>query len=130
MLLHGLERERAVEQIHVVHQRDLLQPLARVVVPVREPVDDQGVLGLVTQAERLHSDAHRPYPMGASPLVGDRTQPAHQRLVCSRPVVLGAQQQADDVLHFGHSRLLTGQQKRGRWCANWRRHDGQSCGTS
>ena len=46
VLLHRLERERAVEQVHVVHQRDLLQPLARVVVPVREPVDDQVVARL------------------------------------------------------------------------------------
>jgi hypothetical protein len=41
VLLHGLEGERAVEQVHVVHQRRLLQPLARVVVPVGEAVDDE-----------------------------------------------------------------------------------------
>ena len=56
VLLHRLERERAVEQVHVVHQRDLLQPLARVVVPVRQPVDDQRVPGPVAQVERLDGD--------------------------------------------------------------------------
>jgi hypothetical protein len=53
VLLHRLERERVVEQVDVVHQRDLLQPLARVVVPVREPVDDEVVARLVAQVERL-----------------------------------------------------------------------------
>ena len=41
VLLHRLERERAVEQVGPVDQRRLLQPLARVVVPVRQPVDHQ-----------------------------------------------------------------------------------------
>ena len=47
VLLHRLKREGAVEQIYVVHQRDLLQPFARVVVPVRQAVDDQLVAGAV-----------------------------------------------------------------------------------
>ena len=56
VLLHRLERERAVQQVNAVHQRDLLEPLPRVVIPVREPVDDQVVAGVVAQAERLDGD--------------------------------------------------------------------------
>src|SRR5205807_4363835 len=43
VLLHRLERERVVQQVDLVHQGDLLQPLAREVVPPREAVDDEGV---------------------------------------------------------------------------------------
>ena len=97
VLLHRLERERAVEQVHVVHQRDLLQPLAREVVPVREPVDHQLVARAVAQVERLDRD-----PLGRDPVavpggVGDRPEPRDQRLERARPVVLGAEQQADQV---------------------------------
>ena len=56
VLLHRLERERAVEQVDLVHHGHLLQPFPGDVVPVREPVDDQVVAGLVTQAERLDGD--------------------------------------------------------------------------
>ncbi len=56
VLLHRLEREGTVEQVHVVHQRDLLQPLAREVVPVRETVDHELVARSVAQVERLHRD--------------------------------------------------------------------------
>ncbi len=41
VLLHRLERERVVHEVHVVHQSDLLQPLPRDVVPVREAVDHE-----------------------------------------------------------------------------------------
>ena len=57
VLLHRLERVRAVEQVHVVHHRDLLQPLPRVVVPVREAVDDEVVARLLAQRERLDRHA-------------------------------------------------------------------------
>jgi hypothetical protein len=53
VLLHRLEGERAVEQIEVIHQRGLLEPLARVVVPVGQPVDDEVLADGVTQVERL-----------------------------------------------------------------------------
>ena len=53
VLLHRLERERVVEQVDAVHQRDLLDPLARDVVPVREPVDDERVARAHAQVERL-----------------------------------------------------------------------------
>ena len=78
VLLHRLERERAVEQVHVVHQRDLLEPLAREVVPVREPVDHQLVARPVAQVEWLHRD-----PLGGDPVavprgVGDRARAARR----------------------------------------------------
>ena len=56
VLLHRLERERAVQQVHAVHQRDLLQPFPGHVVPVGEPVDDQVVPRPVAQPERLDGD--------------------------------------------------------------------------
>ena len=59
MLLHRLERERVVEEVHLVHQRELLQPLAGDVVPPREPVDDQLVARPVTEIERLVDDPFR-----------------------------------------------------------------------
>ena len=59
VLLHRLERERVVQQVDVVHQRDLLQPRARQVVPPREPVDDERVARPVAQVERLVEDRAR-----------------------------------------------------------------------
>ena len=56
VLLHRLERERAVEQVGAVDQRGLLQPLARVVVPVREPVDDELGADRVVEVERLDGE--------------------------------------------------------------------------
>src|SRR5207237_753899 len=57
VLLHRLEREWVVQQVDVVHQRALLDPLAREVVPPAEPVDDQLVARLRAQVERLVGDA-------------------------------------------------------------------------
>ena len=108
VLLHRLERERAVEQVDVVHQRDLLQPLAREVVPVGEPVDDEVVARLGAQVERLHRD-----PLGGQAVlgprrVGDRADAGDEGLEGGRPVLLGAEQHADQVRGGVH------QQNRGR----------------
>ena len=96
VLLHRLERERVVQQVHVVHQRDLLDPLARHVVPVREPVDDQRVARGGAQVERL--DRH---PLGGQRVrlaaVVDRAGAGDERLERLRPVLLRAQQQPDQV---------------------------------
>ena len=102
VLLHRLERERAVQEVDVVHQRDLLQPLAREVVPVREPVDHELVARPVAQVEWLHRD-----PLGGDPVlvprgVGDRPESRHERLERRRPVVLGPQQQPDQMLGLRH----------------------------
>ena len=103
VLLHRLERERAVEQVHVVHQRDLLEPLARQVVPVGEPVDDEVVARLVAQVERLHRD-----PLGGRRGAWRRsassTGPSRaiERLEGGRPVLLGAEQQPDQVIGLVH----------------------------
>ena len=53
MLLHRLERERVVQHVDVVHQHDLLQPLARQGVPPAEPVDHERVARSVAEVERL-----------------------------------------------------------------------------
>ena len=108
VLLHRLERERAVEQVHVVHQRDLLQPFARVVVPVGEPVDDQLVARLVAQVEGLDGQALDVDAMARAAGALDRPQPGDDGLEGGRPVVLGAEQQSDVVCGLSH------QQKRGR----------------
>ena len=93
VLLHRLERERVVQQVDVVHQRDLLQPGARQVVPPREPVDHERVARPVAQVERLVDD-----PLGAQLVAVDRAEPRDERLERGGPVLLGAEQQADHVL--------------------------------
>ena len=96
VLLHRLEGERVVEQVDVVHQRDLLQPLARDGVPPAEPVDHERVARAVTEVERLVHD----------PLAGelvrlaavlDRTDAAEEVLERGGPVLLGAEQEPDQV---------------------------------
>ena len=102
VLLHALERERAVEQVHVVHERDLLEPLARHVVPVREPVDHQVVAGLVAQVERLDGDPLDVEGVLVARARADRPQPLHDRLERLGPVLLGAEQQPDQMpVHVG-----------------------------
>ena len=101
VLLHRLERERTVEQVHVVHQRDLLEPLAREVVPVREAVDHELVARAVAQIERLHRDPLGGDPVAVASGVGDRSQTRDQRLERGRPVLLGTEQQADQVVVSG-----------------------------
>ena len=93
VLLHRLERERVVQQVHVVHQRDLLQPRARQVVPPREPVDHERVARPVAEVERLVDD-----PLGAQRVAVDRAEPRDERLERRGPVLLGAEEQADRVL--------------------------------
>jgi len=74
VLLHRLERERVVQQVDVVHQRDLLQPRARQVVPPRQPVDHQRVPGLRSEVERLVAD-----PLRAQGVPVDRAEARDQR---------------------------------------------------
>ncbi len=103
VLLHRLERERVVEQIHVVHERDLLQPLSRHRVPPAEPVDHERVTRLVAEVERLVRD----------PLAGelvrraavlDRAYAREEMLEGARPVLLGAEQEADPVRLRAHTK--------------------------
>ncbi len=63
------------------------------------------------------------------PPAGDRADLAQQPLEGLRPVLLGAEQQPDQVLRaVSHSELQgrKGQQNRGRWWASCLRHQGQS----
>jgi hypothetical protein len=97
VLLHGLERERAVEQVGPIHQRGLLEPLARVVVPVGEPVYDQPGADRVGELERLDGE-----PLGLDVMdnargVGDRADASQDRLERLGPVLLRAEEQADEV---------------------------------
>ena len=94
MLLHRLERERVVQEVDLVHQGDLLQPLARQVVPPGEPVDDERVAGLERQVERLVEDPRGRELVRLAP-VADGPEPAEERLERARPVLLGGEQQAD-----------------------------------
>ena len=106
MLLHRLERERAVEQVHIVHERDLLQPLTGVVVPVRQPVHDKLVARPVTQVERLDREPFDLDAVALAALPRDRPEAGDQRLERHRPVLLGAEQQADDVVGLWHQQNL------------------------
>ena len=75
MLLHRLERERVVEQVHAVHQRDLLDPLARHVVPVGEAVDDERVARAHAQVERLDRHALRGEGVALAVVLDHRGRP-------------------------------------------------------
>ena len=104
VLLHGLEGERRVHQVDAVHQRDLLQPLARDVVPVGQPVDHQVVGRLVAQVERLDRDALDVVRVLRARPVGHRADPPHQVLEDPRPVVLRPEQESQQVPVGGHRR--------------------------
>jgi hypothetical protein len=61
------------------------------------------VAGAITQVERLDGDAATAQVMSGAGGIGDRAEPAEQRLERTRPVLLGAEQQPDDVFDLGHS---------------------------
>jgi hypothetical protein len=103
VLLHGLERERVVHEVDVVHDCGLLQPLTRDVVPVREPIDDERMARHGTQVEGLDRDA-----LGRDRVVlpTDLQLPDGAVSQCferARPILFGAQQQADQM--FAHTNL-------------------------
>ena len=118
VLLHGLERERIVEQIGAVHQRGLLQPLPGVVVPPGQPVDHHIVPDRVPEVERLDRDS-----LGVERVVRvvvpDASELSDQRFEGSWPVVLGAEQESDQVGGgvggCGHDRNLAGRRFEPRW---------------
>ena len=87
VLLHRLEREGIVQEVDVVHQRGLLQPLARDEVPVRETVDDEGVARLGSEVEGLDRDPLRRELVRSAPVL-DRApggRPAPRRRSASPP---------------------------------------------
>src|SRR5207248_8096789 len=73
--------------------------------PVREPVDDQLVARPVAQAERLDGDPLTIEDVPAAVRARDRAQPAQYLLERPRPVLLGAEQQPDQVPGGCHWRL-------------------------
>ena len=97
VLLHRLEGERVVEQVGPVHQGDLLEPLPGVVVPVGQAVDDQGVADRLAQVERLDGDPFGGHLVGLAVELDAGGEPAQVLLERGRPVVLGPEQQADQV---------------------------------
>ena len=102
VLLHRLEREGVVEQVDVVHQRELLQPLARDGVPVRQAVDDQAVAAGLAQVEWLDGDALDVVAVGVGADPQRRVEAAHEGLEGARPVLLRPEQQAQRVRAVGH----------------------------
>ena len=120
VLLHRLERERVVQQVDVVHQRDLLQPLARQEVPPPDAIDDERVPRLVAQVEGFveHTLDLELVPL-ASPL--EAADSRGERLERGRPVVFGAEHESDQVLHR-HTLCKSG----ARCNSRARRHAGQS----
>jgi hypothetical protein len=57
VLLHRLHGPRIVEDVATVEDGRLLDPFARRLVPVREPIDDQVVARLLAKVEGLDRDA-------------------------------------------------------------------------
>ena len=96
VLLHGLERERVVEQVDVVHERHLLQPLARQVVPPGEPVDDEPEAGGGSEVEGLVPDPLRRELVRLAPMA-DRPDAAEEGRERRRPILFGCEQQPDLV---------------------------------
>ncbi len=76
VLLHRLEGERAVEQVGVVDERGLLEPLARVVVPVGEAVDDELGAHRLAQVERLDGQTLARQLVRHALVGRDRSRPA------------------------------------------------------
>ncbi len=113
VFFHTLKGERAVEQVDIIHQRGLLEPLAGMVVPVSQPVDHQIVTWFVPQVERFHRHPLDVVGMQVLPTVADRANPAHDGLERGGPILLGAQQQSDQVRGLSHP-VSTSQQNRGR----------------
>ena len=97
VLLHRLERERIVHEIDVVHERGLLDPFARVVVPVSKAVDDERVARPHPQVEGLYRDPLGGegvrLPLERHPAPG----PADDGLECAGPVLFRAEEQPDQV---------------------------------
>jgi hypothetical protein len=113
VLLHRLERERVVHQVHAVHQRDLLDPLARHVVPVGEAVDHERVARLHAQVERLDRDALGGELVALVAVLDRGPEARHHRLEGARPVLLHPEQQPDQV-RAGHPPRLYPQARASR----------------
>ena len=80
VLLHRLERERRVQQVGAVDQGGLLEPLAGVVVPVRQAVDDEVGAHRVTQVEGLDRQSFGAEVVTGAVLGTDHPEPAHDGL--------------------------------------------------
>src|SRR4029450_10715324 len=157
VLLHRLEGERVVEQVGPVHQGDLLEPFPRVVVPVGEAVDDQGVADGLAQVEGLDGDPLGGHLVGLAVELDAGGELAEVLLERGRPVVLGPGQQAEQGggsswPRYGSNAFCQSssvpssrpirwvvpmaplpsdpQTNRGRWWASWARQDGQSWGAA
>ena len=104
-LLHRLDRPRVVEHVEVVEQDRLLDPLARIGVPVRQAVENDVVATLGAQVEGLDRDA---IDLEANLFATDlqRRIPAPEDvLVALRPAEVRAEGEADasDGGHGGQS---------------------------
>jgi hypothetical protein len=62
------------------------------------------VAGAAAQVERLDGDPFDVVVVRGSPAVDDGAEPAHDRLEGGGPVLLGPEQQPDEVLVVGHRR--------------------------
>ena len=100
VLLHRLEGEGAVQQVGAVDQRGLLQPLARVVVPVCEPVDHQAGTDRVGEGERLDREPFA-REMVRRTVDVQRSYEAQNLLEGLRPVLLRTEEQADQMVRGG-----------------------------
>jgi hypothetical protein len=71
------------------------------VVPVGQAVDDQGVADGLAQVERLDGDPLGGHLVGLAVQLDAGSQPGQVLLERGRPVVLGPEQQADQVGDHG-----------------------------
>jgi hypothetical protein len=53
VLFHGLQRERVVEDVEIVEDDGLLDPLARRVIPVSQAVKEDGIPNRLPEQERF-----------------------------------------------------------------------------
>ena len=90
MLLHRLEREGRVQEVDVVHHRDLLEPLARDEVPPRQAVDDEVVARLVAQVEGLDGDPLAIEDVPGAARARDRAEQPQDLRERLRPVLMTA----------------------------------------
>jgi hypothetical protein len=91
VLLHGLHGPRVVEDVEVVHQHGLFDPLSARVVPVGQAVDHHVVLAVLAQIERLDRDSLHLEAQRVAFVRDAQVELAHDPFVASRPADVGAQ---------------------------------------
>src|SRR5205814_522060 len=105
VLLVGLDTPRIVEDVEVIQDDALLNPLAAGVIPVRQPIDDHVVLAGLAQLERLDGDALDVEEQRVALPGNAKVEPLEHVLEAERPAEVGPERQSDATRDLGHAIL-------------------------